>query len=172
MKIYTKKGDQGETQVYIGDAKRKSKADPILHCYGCLDELNAHIGLLVSLLSPSKFDAQLEQIQRNLFQIGFAISATSALTDNDLAMLENQIDVLSDTLPPQTHFILPGGCQQAAQAHVCRTIARRAERELVNLANDHDVPALTLSYINRLSDYFFVLARSLNHENAIADTTV
>lgn len=172
MKIYTRQGDKGTTQVYTDKALRLPKDDTILECYGTLDELNAHVGLLVSQLTPSDLDAQLEQIQRNLFQIGFAISASTELTEHDVQMLESQIDAMTSALEPQTSFIIPGGCQKAAQAHVCRTVARRAERVMVALSEQHDVNPVVMQYVNRLSDYFFVVARKLNHQENIADVKV
>jgi cob(I)alamin adenosyltransferase len=175
MKIYTKTGDKGETQVYAKQTLRLKKDDPILESYGTLDELNAHIGLLNSFLDQTTNDhlrVQLTQIQQALFQIGFAISAETKIADDDVASLEQSIDEMTQALPPQTHFILPSGCQSAAQAHICRTVARRAERQLVRLQEAHQVPAICLSYINRLSDYCFVVARWLNQQQAIEETIV
>lgn len=172
MKIYTKTGDQGETQVYADEALRMRKDADVLECYGTLDELNAQLGLLVARVQPSVLHSKLEQIQKNLFQIGFAISAQTTLAEHDLEMLEHQIDELQNTLPAQTHFILPGGCENAAQAHVCRTLARRAERRLVALIEDYPVPPLCMKYVNRLSDYLFMVARHLNAEADVGDIEV
>lgn len=165
MKIYTKGGDQGHTQIYTDQPIRMSKADPVLECYGTLDELNAHVGMLLCHSGSSSEGALLVRTQRLLFHIGFAISADSKLTQADVAELETHIDSLQGILPVQTSFILPNGCVAACQAHICRTLARRAERALVAVSEQHQVPAVCLQYINRLSDYFFVLAR---HENALA----
>jgi len=176
MKIYTKGGDQGHTQIYADKVLRLSKSDSVLDCYGTLDELNAHLGLLLSYIArdhlSSSVGAQLESIQHALFQIGFAISAASKLVTQDVEKLEHEIDRLQALLAPQTSFILPGGCIAAAQAHVCRTVARRAERNLVALIPDHQVPGVCLQYINRLSDYLFVVARSLNHGAGVDDIKV
>jgi cob(I)alamin adenosyltransferase len=178
MKIYTKTGDKGETQVYAQEALRLKKDDPILESYGTLDELNAHTGMLVSLLAQAQCEnlnelkAQLTQIQQSLFQIGFAISANTKINDEDISILERCIDNMTQALSPQTHFILPGGCTSASQAHVCRTVARRAERQLVHLQNEHQVPSICLRYINRLSDYFFVVARWLNQAHGVEETIV
>lgn len=176
MKIYTKGGDQGHTQIYADKVLRLSKSDKVLDCYGTLDELNAHIGLLLSYIARdhelSSIGNQLESIQQALFQIGFAISATSKLVPKDVETLEQEIDRLQALLAPQTSFILPGGCIAASQAHVCRTVTRRAERNLVALTSEHKVPAVSLQFINRLSDYLFVVARSLNHDADVNDIKV
>ena len=170
MKIYTKGGDQGQTQIYADKVVRLSKSDAVLNCYGTLDELNAHIGLLSShIQQPIPAKAQLQAIQKALFEIGFAISATTKLTQQDVVELEQQIDTMQATLSAQNSFILPGGCTAAAQAHVCRTVARRAERHLVELTAAHEVPSICLQFINRLSDYLFVLARFLNQDAGVSD---
>ena len=172
MKIYTKTGDQGDTQIYADKVVRLPKSDNVLECYGTLDELNAHIGMLISMINQPDTDTYLQTIQQHLFQIGFAISATSHLAERDLTLLETEIDKMQEQTPAQTSFILPGGAQAACQAHICRTVARRAERRLVSLMPEHDVPSLTLSYINRLSDYFFVQARYLNHQAGATEVKV
>lgn len=175
MKIYTKTGDKGQTQIFATEMVRMQKSADVLECYGTLDELNAHIGLLLTYAE----DAMVQQhndillsVQKNLFQIGFAISADTSLSQSDLIQLENAIDQMQNTLPPQTHFILPGGHTVAAQAHICRTIARRAERRLVALIDEHPVPDVCLSYLNRLSDFLFVLARAINHHRQVEETTI
>ena len=172
MKVYTKTGDKGETQVYADKPLRLSKDDHILECYGTLDELNANIGLLIAKTDAQSFTETLTNIQQRLFQIGFAISATSNVTDDDIEALEKQIDAMQEQMPAQTTFILPGGTEAAAQAHVCRTIARRAERRLVTVSEQNDVPASCLAYVNRLSDYCFVLARYLNHQAGVEEHKV
>ncbi len=179
MKIYTRQGDSGETQVYAKQTLRVSKDDHILDTYGTLDELNAHIGLLVASLeqtdtvtSSHVVMADLKNIQHNLFQIGFAISDSSQLSAEHVEHLEIQIDKMQEELPPQRHFILPGGTIAASQAHVCRTVCRRAERVLVGLGKVHQVDALAHQYLNRLSDYLFVIARALNHGAGVDDIKV
>jgi cob(I)alamin adenosyltransferase len=176
MKIYTKGGDQGHTQIYVDKVQRLPKSDAVLDCYGTLDELNAHLGLLLSYINEYQalptLSSNLVDVQRNLFQIGFAISAKTSLSGQDVENLEQLIDDLQASLSPQTHFILPGGSLCAAQAHVCRTVARRAERQLVKLLSAHPVPEVCLQYLNRLSDYFFVVARSLNQAAGTAETQV
>lgn len=179
MKIYTKTGDKGHTQVYADKVLRVAKSDELLECYGSLDELNAHLGLLISLLgeapTSNHFDehkADLCHIQQLLFQIGFAISASTTLVPADVLSLEQKIDQMQTQLAPQTSFILPGGSQAAAQAHVCRTIARRAERRMVALLAEHEVPTVCLEYLNRLSDYLFVFARWQNNQQGLEDIKV
>jgi cob(I)alamin adenosyltransferase len=171
MKIYTKGGDKGETQIYAGEMVRLAKNADVVECYGTLDELNAHLGLLHSL-GLGKHEGIVVKIQQAIFQIGFAISAETKLKPDDLTLLEKQIDEMQTELPMQTSFILPGGCQAGAQAHICRTVARRAERRLVALMGDYPVPAICIQYINRLSDYLFVLARSLNQLAKATETKV
>ncbi|MCW8090617.1 cob(I)yrinic acid a,c-diamide adenosyltransferase [Alteromonas sp. ASW11-130] len=162
-KIYTKKGDQGHTQVYLEKTERLAKSDEILQVYGELDELNCHIGLLISLSKTP--NPLLSSLQNQLFEVGFAISATSTLSEEDVQAIETEIDRLSQDIPEQRSFILPGGAVSASQSHICRAVCRRAERALVALSEKHQVPAVILQFINRLSDYFFVLAR---YENAVS----
>ena len=172
MKIYTQGGDSGSTQIYVDKPERLSKQDKVLECYGSLDELNAQLGLLAAQLKElDQLDA-VQQVQRELFQIGFALSASSKLSEQAVSRLEQQIDSWQAVLPVQTHFILPGGCLGAAQAHVCRTVARRAERRMVALAEQRQVPALCLQYLNRLSDWLFVMARLLNQQSGTDETPV
>lgn len=172
MKIYTKGGDKGTTQIYVDKPERLGKQDIVLECYGSLDELNAHLGLLASGLKELDQLTAVQQVQQALFQIGFALSASTKLTDADVTRLEQQIDQWQSDIPPQTSFILPGGCHSAAQAHVCRTIARRAERRLVELSHQRDVPGVCLRYLNRLSDWLFVLARVINFQAGMAEPKV
>lgn len=181
MKIYTKTGDKGTTQVYASEVLRLDKNDAILECYGSIDELNSHIGLLSALLvnpqDSSNNDRFLSptfmfDIQKTLFSIGFAISDKPQIDENSTQVLEDAIDKLQQALPPQTKFILPGGSQLAAQAHICRTVARRAERAVVSVSQQRNVPAICIQYLNRLSDYFFVAARAFNFKAQIPDIEV
>lgn len=175
MKIYTKSGDSGQTQIYADKMVKMDKSADVLECYGSLDELNAHIGMLLAGLNESKLDFQTETlltVQKNLFQIGFAISAKTTLSDSDVELLEQAIDNIQSDLPTQTHFILPGGHVLASQAHICRTVARRAERKMVALIQQHPVPNVCLKYLNRLSDYLFVVARQFNHLTNHPETQV
>jgi cob(I)alamin adenosyltransferase len=180
MKIYTKTGDSGHTQVYLNDFQKRSKADPLLEVYGTLDELNAHLGMAQAMFKQHQdtsvgnpnTELTLGTIQHDLFQLGFVLSASAQIESSQIIKLEQQIDAWTAQLPAQTQFILPGGCLLAAQLHVCRTIARRAERNIVTLAQEHDVPELVLQYINRLSDYLFVAARVANQLAQTPDVNV
>ncbi|MFT5312441.1 MAG: cob(I)alamin adenosyltransferase [Paraglaciecola sp.] len=172
MKIYTKTGDKGQTQVYADKVLRLPKDAEVVECYGTLDELNAHLGLLGSYLSSASDKIHVEHIQQTLFQIGFAISATTTLTETDVELLESHIDAMQATLPAQTTFILPSGCTAASQAHVCRTVTRRAERRMVALLGEYPVPDICLRYLNRLSDYLFVFARRQNFQAGIEESKV
>lgn len=184
MKIYTKQGDSGNTQVYAKEVIRVDKDDILLECYGTLDELNAWIGYCASCLSEhatlyEKFILQSKElvaIQQQLFAIGFGISDTdstkSMKSTKAIELLESSIDEMQAVLPAQTRFILPGGHSVAAQVHIARTIARRAERCLVSVSKHHEVNALSLAYINRLSDYLFTLARMVNYLASTPDIEV
>lgn len=165
MKIYTKQGDKGKTSVYTNTILKLDKDDILLECYGTLDELNSYIGLCVSALGKELDDqeAQLLKCQQHLFTIGFALSDTDKLVTQSIVELEQAIDKIQLKLPPQTSFILPGGTQLSAYLHVARTIARRAERRLVTVSKHHDVNKISLAFLNRLSDYLFVLARYSNY---------
>jgi cob(I)alamin adenosyltransferase len=192
MKIYTKTGDKGTTQVYTSQVLRLDKNDAILECYWSIDELNSHIGLLSILLIGAPSEQQkpngqnalnirlnefvnpafMFNIQQTLFSIGFAISDKPQIDNNATEALEIAIDAMQSELPTQTKFILPGGTQAASQAHICRTVTRRAERTIVTVAKQQNVPEICIQYLNRLSDYFFVAARYLNHRENHADIEV
>lgn len=185
MKIYTKAGDDGTTSLC--DGSRLSKDDIRVEAYGTLDELNAHIGLLISLLqtSSSKEGVRsaanltdfLSEIQGELFVIGGELAGAERKeedlisTQNLIRKLEVNIDELSSQLPVQHHFVLPGGIIPASQSHVCRTICRRAERRIVALSHVAIVSPKILIFVNRLSDYFFTLSRYLNNDNGISEKT-
>lgn len=169
MKIYTKTGDTGMTALVGGS--RVSKTSPRLEAYGTLDELNSHIGLLLSLISSDALRSFLLNIQSRLFDLG-AYLATPAdadtepvppkgLPESEIAALEAEIDRMTAEIPPLNSFILPGGCTPACQTHVCRTVCRRAERRLLAIIPLPHPSAI--AYLNRLSDYLFTLARFLNH---------
>lgn len=170
MKIYTRTGDKGTTQVYLDDMVRVDKSDIILACYGDLDELNCQLGLLAA--EAPEQQSSIQRIQRQLFALGFAISASAQVPTQETEWLESRIDAMNEVLSPQTQFILPGGCRSATLAHVSRAVCRRAERSMVALARQHSVPAESLAYVNRLSDFLFTLARLLNHQAGQADINV
>lgn len=169
MKIYTKTGDRGETGLYGG--QRVSKAELKIDAYGTVDELNSHIGLVKDVCNNDQVTC-LKQIQEELFAIG-ALLATPADKTNSyfkpihqasIDKLEMQIDKMNATLPGLDAFILPGGHPHVSYCHIARTVCRRAERLSVQLAKNENVNELIIIYLNRLSDYLFVLARKLAKE--------
>ena len=167
MKIYTKTGDGGKTSL-VGGA-RVWKNNPRLEAYGTIDELNAFIGMLTTQDIPQPVILFLQQIQHKLFVIGSnlatdqsqtTLKAASIMEDQDITGLEKEIDRMEASLPPLTNFVLPGGTTGGAIGHVCRTVTRRAERRILDLLQDNiAIDPFILNYINRLSDYFFVLSR-------------
>jgi cob(I)alamin adenosyltransferase len=184
MKIYTKAGDDGSTGLIGG--QRVRKCDARIDCVGAVDEVNASLGWcaaagLSRAESSSGFadqTASLHRIQNDLFVIGshlaLADGATAgaslpALDESIVSRLEMEIDAAERNLPPLRNFILPGGTETAARLHLARTICRRAERTLVAFALDRPVPAVILTYLNRLSDWLFVQARHANHRAGVAD---
>lgn len=164
-RIYTKTGDQGTTQLPSG--QRVDKDDAQVEAVGAIDELNAHIGLLMAGLDDDALLPRLHQVQAMLFNIGGNLPIDDRLTQE----LEQDMDRMSATLPPIRDFIYPGGCRAAAQCHVCRTVCRRAERRFVSLDKDRHIDASKLRFLNRLSDYFFVLARKLNFVCNVTEKT-
>ena len=175
MKIYTKQGDKGTTAVYTTTVTRVDKDDLLLECYGNLDELNSYIGLVASQYTTNKntgLSSFLQSIQQDIFAIGFALSDSDKLEASSVEKLEHQIDSLLESVSPQTSFILPGGCELSAHIHVARTIARRSERSLVSVSKAHNVNEIALAYVNRLSDFLFVLARYENKQQGTPDIKV
>lgn len=178
MKVYTKTGDKGQTSL-VGD-KRVSKCCERLESYGTVDELNSHIGVLITYCSDRQDADFLLGVQGNLFVVGGYLATDNSekdvrqgniVTDEMILAVEKEIDRVQELLPPLRLFILPGGSRAAAFAHVCRTVCRRAERMILRLVEtgavvDDNVTA----YVNRLSDYFFVLSRKLNQDNNVEDT--
>jgi len=169
-KIYTRTGDKGTTSLVGG--KRVSKTDPRLEAYGTIDELNSFIGLMQSVMDgKAETEENIRWIQQKLFNIGGCLATDTAsfqLPDSckvlasDVERMEKMIDAAQEGLPEQRSFILPGGTQAASFAHVARTVCRRAERLIIALPNDATAPSELLQFINRLSDYLFVLARRIN----------
>ncbi len=168
MKIYTKTGDKGTTGLIGGT--RVTKSDVRLEAYGTVDELNTQIGLLVAQGMDGEDKSFLQNIQNLLFTVGSNLATDTSKTDYKKASVmseeyvqavEQEIDRLNELLPPLTQFTLPGGTVKAAQCHVCRTVARRAERRIVEMGDVFPVDELIVKYVNRLSDYFFILSRKL-----------
>lgn len=171
-RIYTKTGDDGSTG--LGDMSRVPKDDIRVVSYGCVDELNSMLGLLLAHHQGIREWSFLRLIQNDLFDVGADLCTPLKeneepgkklrVTKEQVERLERGIDGLNEGLKPLTSFVLPGGCASAAWAHVARTICRRAEREVVTLGRRDKLNPQVLIYLNRLSDYLFVLARRLNHE--------
>lgn len=166
MKIYTKTGDGGQTSLVGGTRVRKN--DLRLAAYGTSDELNSFIGLLRAEKMAPEDDALLHFVQNRLFNLG-AILATEQdkkqflkgveIKDEDIEKLEKEIDNITAQLPQEFSFILPAGNRRVALCHVCRTITRRLEREMISLTDKIEVEANCMKFVNRLSDYLFVLAK-------------
>jgi cob(I)alamin adenosyltransferase len=177
MKIYTKTGDKGLTSLIGGT--RVPKYHLRIEAYGTVDELNSHIGLIRCQPVDPHTEQVLKEIQDRLFTIGATLAAdpeTSRmkipdLHDEDIALLETEMDTMNSVLPELRHFILPGGNTVVSYCHVARCICRRAERITVHLASESVVDERTIIYLNRLSDYLFVLARKLNF-NAKTDESI
>ena len=168
MKIYTKSGDKGETSLLSGN--RVSKNHARIEAYGSVDELSSFIGYLRAYDIDENSKIVLFKIQKVLFSMGSLL----ALDENkyklnldnikisDIEFLENEIDAMNENLPKLTEFIIPGGSKTAGLSHVCRTVCRRCERLVVGLEKTEDVDNNIIQYLNRLSDYFFVLARKFD----------
>lgn len=167
-KLYTRQGDKGTTT--LTDGKKLAKDDLRICAYGTTDELNAHVGLLLPQVRQADLQIFLTTVQQRLFEIGSVLSAgLSSEPTFGIRALEEEIDRLDSALPPLRDFILPGGCPAACQAHVCRTVCRRAERLVVSLSRREPVPPAVSAYMNRLSDYFFVLSRYLNFKEGVTE---
>lgn len=169
VKIYTKTGDSGKTALFGG--KRVPKHDIRIEAYGTVDELNAHIGHLYDLVSDEAIRSVLLKIQNQLFNLGALLAADPErefkmpqITEGHCSMLEHAIDRMDTSLEPLKHFILPSGNKDASFCHIVRTTCRRAERRVVALASEEEVDPILIKFLNRLSDYFFVLARYLLKE--------
>ena len=167
-RIYTKTGDKGETA--LGDGTRRPKHDLRIQAYGTVDETNAAIGL-ARLHTRDDMDEMLSRIQNDLFDLGADLSTPPdgrrgesrlRIADSQVERLEREIDAMNEALKPLDSFVLPGGTPAAAYLHLARTIARRAERLMVELAQSEKVGPVALRYINRLSDHLFVASRLAN----------
>lgn len=174
MKIYTKTGDDGTTSLIGGS--RVSKFHPRIEAYGTVDELNSFIGLVRDTCENKHTIDSLIEIQHKLFTIGsilavepdknkhtYKYTQAGEINTQDIYFMETEIDNMNAILPELKNFILPGGNPIVSYCHIARTICRRAERNVISLAHDHDVDQTIIQYLNRLSDYLFVLARYLGH---------
>ncbi len=176
MKIYTKTGDQGTTALYGG--KRLSKADLRIETYGTVDELNSYIGLVRDQDVNQKRKDILIEVQDRLFTIGSILATEPGndkvkipmLTESDVVFLEQEIDTMEAELPPMRFFVLPGGHPSVSQCHIARTVCRRTERLTISLSIQEKVDPVVIKYLNRLSDFLFVLSRKMSHELGAEET--
>ncbi len=180
VKIYTRTGDEGDTGLFGGG--RVPKDHPRVSAYGDVDELNSSLGLVRAVADQSFFDELLESIQRDLFAIGGHLATPdpervrkalekASLSPARISEFEQVMDDADKALPPLRAFVLPAGTRIAAALHVARTVCRRAERSVVHLTHTEAVPQLFLTYLNRLSDLLFTLARLANRRDGVADST-
>ncbi|MCB9335346.1 MAG: cob(I)yrinic acid a,c-diamide adenosyltransferase [Flavobacteriales bacterium] len=165
MKIYTKTGDKGQTSLFGG--KRVPKYHIRIEAYGTVDELNSYIGLIRDQnIDKNSFDALIE-IQDRLFTLGSILAVepgntkvkVPALLEEDVVFLEQEIDIMNEKLPEMRSFVLPGGNTTVSYCHIARCVCRRAERLVIYLSEQEEIAGITYKYLNRLSDYLFVLAR-------------
>ncbi len=170
-KIYTKTGDKGETSL-IGGA-RVPKYNDRIEAYGTVDELNSYIGLIRDLYDDENLQSVLLKIQNCLFVLESSLATDPdgtlnrklpEILESDIQLLEKEIDRMNETLPDLTTFVLPGGDVVSSHCHIARTICRRAERITIKLSSVHPLNSLDIKYLNRLSDYLFVLARNILHQ--------
>ena len=178
MKIYTKTGDKGKTSLFGGT--RVPKYNDRIEAYGTVDELNSYIGLIRDQKISGKLKTDLIKIQTDLFTLGAMLATPEdkkilksgkdrlnipIVTNNSIIFLEQQIDAMNEVLPVMTNFILPGGHTIVSFCHIARCVCRRAERFVVKLADEQSIDDNIIKYLNRLSDYLFVLARKLTIDN-------
>jgi cob(I)alamin adenosyltransferase len=176
MKIYTKTGDKGTTALFGG--KRVSKADLRIETYGTIDELNSYVGLVRDQDVNQQRAGTLIEIQDRLFTIGSILATEPGntkvkiphLIDSDVVFLEKEIDAMDSQLPPMRFFVLPGGHRSVSVCHITRTVCRRAERLVIALNATEPVDDLVVKYLNRLSDYLFMLSRMMTHELKVEET--
>ena len=177
MKVYTKTGDSGTTALFGGT--RVSKHHIRIESYGTVDELNSHIGLIRNQEINSHYKTVLIEVQDRLFTVGSILATPPekeilkngekrlknlGILESDILFLENEIDKMEESLPPMTHFVLPGGHTTVSYCHIARCVCRRAERLAVHLNDIEPTDELVIKYLNRLSDYLFVLARKLTSD--------
>lgn len=175
MKIYTKKGDTGNTSLFGG--QQVSKNSIRINSYGTVDELNSVLGMASSHKISSATKEMLDIVQAQLFVLGADLATPvntnariSRISDNEIKYLEKCIDSMEEQLPPLKNFILPGGSQAGAILHSARTVCRRAERLTVDCSSEEEISSLTIKYLNRLSDFLFVLARFENYKAGVSET--
>ena len=177
MKVYTKTGDSGTTALFGGT--RVSKHHIRIESYGTVDELNSHIGLIRDQEINFHYKTVLIEVQDRLFTVGSILATPPekeilkngekrlknlGILESDILFLENEIDKMEESLPPMTHFVLPGGHTTVSYCHIARCVCRRAERLAVHLNDIEPTDELVIKYLNRLSDYLFVLARKLTSD--------
>lgn len=171
--IYTKTGDKGTTALVGGT--RVSKTHIRLEAYGTIDELNSYVGWLSCKIEEKNHQEFLRYLQHKLFTVGSYLATetesrapkeASIITAKDIKRVEEQIDIIDSALPRLNRFVLPGGNEIASRAHICRTVSRRAERNVFTVAEKYPVSEEVLIFLNRLSDYFFVLARHESNKSS------
>ena len=182
MKIYTKTGDQGKTSLFGGTRVKKNNLR--IDAYGTVDELNSHIGLIRDQLEDKDLISDLIRIQSKLFTLGAMLATPQdkeklkngsdrlkieKIEEAEIQFLEDKMDLMDKTLEPMTHFILPGGHSVVSFCHIARCVCRRAERITVELADNETIDIHILIYLNRLSDYLFVLARKLTKDYKVEE---
>lgn len=182
MKIYTKTGDKGTTALFGGS--RVPKHHLRIESYGTVDELNSYIGMIRSQKIDARSKDTLVKIQNNLFTLGATLATApdkailrsgkerlniDKVNEENIAFLENEIDAMNQELPPITSFVLPGGNNAVSFCHIARTVCRRAERRATQLDETEPVDAYVIKYLNRLSDYLFVLARKLTQDMGVEE---
>jgi cob(I)alamin adenosyltransferase len=175
MRVYTKTGDSGETSLASGSRVRKDH--PRLEAYGTIDELNAFLGLVESGQADESEKLRIRAIQNRIFVISSTLAVDDpiflehlpTILEGDILELEKAMDRMLDQMPPLRNFIIPGGNAAVSYCHVARTVCRRAERLMVGLPADIQVDPLLIKYINRLSDYLFVLARKTSYDTGVGE---
>ena len=176
MKIYTRKGDSGQTSLIDGDIVNKHNLS--VDAYGTIDELNSFLGLLKDYIKDDKIKDILNKIQIKLFSIGSIlasgknknISEKVKIEKKDVEYIELEIDRLNKDLPELKNFVIPGGHKTSSYSHVCRSICRRAERKISELNNKSSVDSNIMAYVNRLSDFFFVLSRFIKYSDNVSES--
>ncbi len=175
MKIYTKKGDSGSTSLYGGQTV--SKSSKRIAAYGTVDELNSVLGMILSENHSNKADDLLKKVQEQLFVLGADLATPfsketriNRISNHEIEFLEQSIDTMEEELPPLKNFILPGGTKAGSIIHFSRTVCRRAERLAVECADEEYLSPESITYLNRLSDFLFVLGRYENHISGTEET--